>query len=104
MPELPAFDPDELFALVRVQGDVLEAFGKIEAPVADAVKSLSDAAAERLPVEIPALPLAPAVLVENQFAFARKVLDAQAELVLAILKAASPLLPVKKSAAKPAAK
>ena len=78
-----------------VQDQIVGAFSLVKEPVTTGVSTVVDFVTEKIPT-VPALPFAeyvptPVELVNNQYRFAKQVIDAQKDLYLSVAKAAAPL-------------
>lgn len=78
-----------------VQDQIVGAFSLVKEPVTSGVTTVVDFVTDKVPT-VPALPFAeyvptPAEFVNNQYRFAKQVIDAQKDLYLSIAKAAAPL-------------
>ena len=78
-----------------VQDQIVGAFSLVKEPVTTGVTTVVDFVTEKIPT-VPALPFAeyvptPVELVNNQYRFAKQVIDAQKDLYLSVAKAAAPL-------------
>lgn len=96
--------------LTDVQANVVDTLASVKEPVVKGVTTVVDFVVDRLP-EIPAIPFAeqiptPAELVNNQYKFAKSIIDTNKELALAVAKAVAPLTDpaLDRKPAKPAAK
>jgi|JI9StandDraft_1071089.scaffolds.fasta_scaffold02408_10 hypothetical protein len=102
--------------LTDVQGQVVDLLAQAKEPVTTGVSAVVDFVSERVP-NVPAIPFAeqiptPKEVIDNQYRFAKQLIDTQKDIALAIAKAAAPLTdkvldrkaPVRKAAAKVAAK
>ena len=81
--------------LTDVQSSVVDTISSVKDPVVKGVTVVVDFVVERFP-EIPVLPYAeqiptPAEVINNQFKFAKSVLDANKEIAVAVAKAAAPV-------------
>ncbi|MEZ5321140.1 MAG: hypothetical protein R2698_03475 [Microthrixaceae bacterium] len=81
--------------LTDVQSVVVETIGSVKEPVTNGVSTVVDFLVERLP-NIPAVPYAeqiptPKELIDNQYKFAKSIIDANKEIALAVAKAAAPI-------------
>ena len=81
--------------LTDVQTSVVDTISSVKEPVVTGVSTVVDFIIERLP-EIPAVPYAeqiptPAELVNNQYKFAKSLIDTNKDIALAVAKAAAPL-------------
>jgi hypothetical protein len=88
------------------EDQILKAIKDAKAPVVDYVSKGVDFVGDRLPdVTYPEALATPIEVVESQTAFVKKLIDANAALVTAVLEAVAPLAGYKtKKAAKPAVK
>jgi len=97
--------------LTDVQNNVVETLSAVKEPVVKGVTTVVDFIIDRLP-EIPAIPYAeqiptPVEVVNNQYKFAKSIIDTNKDLALAVAKAVAPLTDQaldRKAAARPAAK
>jgi hypothetical protein len=81
--------------LTEVQTTVVETFESVKEPVTNTVTTVIDFVVERFP-EIPVLPYAdqfptPSELIDNQYKFAKSLLDSNKDIFLGAAKAATPL-------------
>ena len=81
--------------LTDVQSSVVDTISSVKAPVVKGVTVVVDFVIERFP-EIPVVPFAeqiptPAEVINNQFKFAKSVLDTNKEIAVAVAKAAAPI-------------
>ncbi len=81
--------------LTDVQTTVVETIASVKDPVVKGVTVVIDFVLERLP-EIPVLPYAeqiptPAELINNQYKFAKSVIDTNKDIAIAAAKAAAPV-------------
>ena len=81
--------------LTDVQTTVVDTISSVKEPVVKGVSTVVDFVVERLP-EIPALPYAeqiptPVELVNNQYKFAKSIIDTNKDIALAVAKAVAPL-------------
>jgi hypothetical protein len=81
--------------LTDVQGTVVDRIASVKEPVVKGVTVVVDFVVERLP-EIPAIPYAeqiptPVELINNQYKFAKSVLDTNKDIAVAVAKAAAPV-------------
>lgn len=95
--------------LADVQSNVVDTIASVKEPVVKGVTTVVDFVVDRLP-EIPAVPFAeqiptPVEIVNNQYKFAKSLIDTNKDLALAVAKAVAPLTdPVlDRKPAKPAA-
>ena len=106
-----------LVKLTDVQTSVVDTIASVKEPVVKGVTVVVDFVLERLP-EVPVLPYAeqiptPTELINNQYKFAKSVLDTNKDIAVAVAKAAAPFTDkvldrkvaktIKKTAAKKAA-
>jgi hypothetical protein len=101
--------------VTEIQDQVIDYIGSVKEPVVNGVQSVVNFVMDRVP-EIPAVPFAdklatPAEVVDAEFAFAGRLLDANKEIAVGVVKAATPLTnklldrkAVKSAAKKPATK
>lgn len=100
--------------LTDVQAQVVDAISTVKEPVTSGVSAVVEFLLERLP-QVPVLPYAeqiptPKELIDNQYKFAKSIIDANKDIALSVAKAAAPLTdkvldrkaPVRKAAAKTA--
>ncbi len=81
--------------LTNVQDQVVETISLVKEPVVKGITVIVDFVTDRIS-EIPALPFGdkiptPAELVNNQYKFAKSVIDTNKEIALAAAKAAAPI-------------
>ncbi|HKY15495.1 MAG TPA: hypothetical protein VJM33_11275 [Microthrixaceae bacterium] len=81
--------------LTDVQSSVVDTISSVKAPVVKGVTVVVDFVIERFP-EIPVVPFAeqiptPTEVINNQFKFAKSVLDTNKEIAVAVAKAAAPI-------------
>ena len=81
--------------LTDVQTSVVDTIASVKEPVVKGVTVVVDFVLDRLP-EIPVLPFAeqiptPAELINNQYKFAKSVLDTNKDIAVAVAKAAAPM-------------
>ena len=81
--------------ITEVQSTVVDTISSVKEPVVKGVSTVVDFVIDRLP-EIPAFPYAeqiptPVELVNNQYKFAKSLVDTNKEIALAVAKAVSPL-------------
>ncbi len=81
--------------LTDVQTTVVDTISSVKEPVVKGVTTVVDFVVDRLP-EIPALPYAeqiptPVELVNNQYKFAKSIIDTNKEIALAVAKAVAPI-------------
>ena len=81
--------------LTDVQSQVVDAISTVKEPVASGVSTVVDFLLERLP-SIPALPFAeqiptPKEIIDNQYKFAKSIIDTNKDIALTVAKAAAPL-------------
>jgi hypothetical protein len=81
--------------LTDVQTTVVDTIASVKEPVVKGVTVVVDFVVERAP-EIPVLPFAeqvptPAELINNQYKFAKSILDTNKDIAVAVAKAASPI-------------
>ena len=81
--------------LTDVQSSVVDTISSVKDPVVKGVTVVVDFVIERFP-EIPVVPFAeqiptPAEVINNQFKFAKSVLDTNKEIAVAVAKAAAPI-------------
>ncbi len=78
-----------------VQDQIVGALSLVKEPVTTGVTTVVDFVTDKLPT-VPALPFAeyvptPVELVNNQYRFAKQVIDSQKDLYLSVAKAAAPI-------------
>ncbi len=100
--------PTAIETITSVEDQVIDVMKSVQEPVTDIVSKLAEYVAGVLPDELPELPFADQVptatdIVENNFAFAKRLLETQHQFAKALLKAAAPVLR-EQPKAKPAAK
>ena len=81
--------------LSEVQTNVVDTLESVKEPVTNTVTTVIDFVVERFP-EIPVLPYAeqlptPSELIDNQYKFAKSLLDSNKDIFLSAAKAATPL-------------
>jgi len=81
--------------LTDVQTSVVDTISSVKEPVVKGVSTVVEFVIDRLP-EIPAVPYAaqippPAELVNNQYKFAKSLIDTNKDIALAVAKAAAPI-------------
>ena len=81
--------------ITDVQSSVVDTISSVKEPVVKGVTTVVDFVIDRLP-EIPALPYAeqiptPVELVNNQYKFAKSLIDTNKDIALAVAKAVAPL-------------
>ena len=93
-----------------VQSTVVDTISSVKQPVVKGVTTVVDFVLDRLP-EIPAVPYAgqiptPVELVNNQYKFAKSLIDTNKDIALAVAKAVAPLTDqaLDRKTARPAAK
>ena len=96
-------------AVTSIEDQVLEAITSVQEPVVGLVGKVAEYVAGVLPDELPELPFAEQIpslneVVESNFAFAQRLLDANKDFANAILDAVAPLLRTEQPKAKPVAK
>ena len=84
--------------LTDVQTQVVDAISNVKEPVSKGVSTVVEFVIERLP-NIPAVPYAeqiptPKELIDNQYKFAKSIIDTNKDIALAVAKAAAPLTDV----------
>jgi len=78
-----------------VQDQIVGALSQVKEPVTSGVTTVVDFVTDKLPT-VPALPFAeyvptPVEVVNNQYRFAKQVIDTQKDLYLSVAKAAAPI-------------
>ena len=81
--------------LTEVQSTVVDTIASVKEPVVSGISAVVDFVIDRLP-EVPVLPYAeqiptPTDLVNNQYKFAKSIIDTIKDIALAVAKAAAPL-------------
>src|SRR4051794_11667727 len=81
--------------LTDVQSSVVDAISAVKEPVTTGVSTVVDFVVDRLP-GIPAVPYAeqiptPKEIIDNQYKFAKSIIDTNKDIALAVAKAAAPL-------------
>jgi hypothetical protein len=81
--------------LTDVQTSVVDTIASVKEPVVKGVTVVVDFVVERAP-EMPVIPFAeqvptPAELINNQYKFAKSILDTNKDIAVAVAKAASPI-------------
>lgn len=96
--------------ITEVQDQVIDLLSSTKEPVTKGVVTVVDFVTGRLP-EIPVLPFAeqvptPVEVINNQYKFAKSIIDANKDIALAVAKAAAPLTDkvLDRRSARPAAK
>lgn len=81
--------------LTDVQTSVVDAISTVKEPIASGVSTVVEFVIERFPT-IPAVPYAdqiptPKELIDNQYKFAKSIIDTNKDIALSVAKAAAPL-------------
>jgi len=81
--------------LTDVQTQVVDAISGVKEPVTTGVSTVVEFIVERLP-QIPTVPFAeriptPKEVIDNQYKFAKSIIDTKKDIALSVAKAASPL-------------
>lgn len=81
--------------LTDVQASVVDAIATVKEPVTSGVSTVVEFIVDRLP-NIPAVPYAeqiptPKELIDNQYKFAKSIIDTNKDIALAVAKAAAPI-------------
>ncbi|MBX7069913.1 MAG: hypothetical protein K1X38_11050 [Microthrixaceae bacterium] len=81
--------------LTDVQTSVVDAIATVKEPVTSGVSTVVEFIVDRLP-NIPAVPYAeqiptPKELIDNQYKFAKSIIDTNKDIALAVAKAAAPI-------------
>ena len=81
--------------LTEVQSTVVDTIASVKEPVVSGISAVVDFVIDRLP-EVPVLPYAeqiptPTDLVNNQYKFAKSIIDTNKDIALAVAKAAAPI-------------
>ena len=81
--------------LTDVQTQVIDALATVKEPVAKGVTTVVDFVLERIP-NIPAVPYAeqiptPKEVIDNQYKFAKSIIDTNKDIALTVAKAAAPI-------------
>ena len=81
--------------MTEVQDKIISVISDTKAPVADAVSTVVGYVVDRVPT-VPAVPFAdqiptPKELIDNQYKFAKSIIDTNKDIALSVAKAAAPL-------------
>ena len=81
--------------LTDVQSTVVDAISNVKEPITNGVSTVVEFVLERFP-QIPAVPYAdqiptPKELIDNQYKFAKSIIDTNKDIALSVAKAAAPL-------------
>ena len=81
--------------LTDVQAQVVEVISTVKEPVTSGVSAVVEFLLERLP-QVPVVPFAeqiptPKELIDNQYKFAKSIIDTNKDIALSVAKAAAPL-------------
>lgn len=81
--------------LTDVQGQVVDLLAQTKEPVTTGVSAVVDFVSERVP-NVPAIPFAeqiptPKEVIDNQYKFAKSVIDVNKDIALSLAKAAAPI-------------
>lgn len=81
--------------LTDVQSQVIDAISTVKEPVSKGVSTVVDFVVERIP-NLPVVPYAdqiptPKEIIDNQYKFAKSVIDTNKDIALSVAKAAAPL-------------
>lgn len=81
--------------LTDVQTQVIDAISNVKEPITSGVSTVVEFVIDRLP-SIPAVPYAdqiptPKELIDNQYKFAKSIIDTNKDIALSVAKAAAPL-------------
>ena len=84
--------------LTDVQAQVVDVISTVKEPVTSGVTAVVEFLLERLP-QVPVVPFAeqiptPKELIDNQYKFAKSIIDTNKDIALAVAKAAAPLTDV----------